>query len=561
MPLITGSIELKDSELPLLTQTVITQQGIEKNLDDISFIRLIALKTVLASVDVPPNPETLKIANTLHVSNLLGTQTLELNNNQINIQSTDAINPTTICIQGDFTPPNTSNIVITDNSQYYNASTKNQIAIGDLTNNYSINIDASIPKINVTDNVNNSVLTNTSISFADATNNSTILSGTQLLINDGSTTYYSQLQYDKLKISDSFGIKTQSEFTSQSILMTTLDGTNKSVSIDNGYSSGFINISLEDGINTGIFRNDFLQLINNSSGNYYSFNTDTLQIDNTTNPSYIRMNAYDGLKIQNDTKSGTPTSTNTFTHSNISIDNALGSGPTNTLTAGDMTINDFGSTYVSQITSDYAQFTTPAYTTQLTASSLIITYTPDNYYTNVSAGTILCNDTNGGNPIQIELVPDHTQHPDPFIRLQNDTGLNNYLRFKGIYADGHFCFNLNNDQKFFKQQNPFSMTQTELLDGEYIEKYMPFVFAQNVTGLKLRNYVEYLDDNGLVGWSCIVSNYSGAGITIDTNGLNWYSHSSGLNTNPIQMKKWATCRLTLVYSSIDNEYLWAFSEF
>lgn len=335
-------------------------------------------------------------------------------------------------------------------------------------------------------------------------------------------------------------------------------GATQTINID----AGNLSIDLTDGLNTGIFRNNFCQVVNNSSLDYYSFNNETLQVDNPTNPSYIRMNAYDGLKIQNDVKAGSPTSTNTFTHSNISIDNALGSGPTNTITSGDMTINDFGSTNVSQITSDYAQFNTPVYQGQMNASSLSITYVPDNYYTTVSAGTLLCNDTNGGSPIQVELISDHTQDPDPFIRLQNDTGLNSYVRFRGIYADGHSCFNLNNDQKFFKQQNAFSMTQYELVDGDYIEKYMPFVFTQNNTGvLKLRPYTDYLDDNGLVGWSCIVSNYYGSDIQIDTNGLQYYSHFGGLNGSPIVFKKWATARITLVYSSIDNEYLWAVSLF
>lgn len=323
-----------------------------------------------------------------------------------------------------------------------------------------------------------------------------------------------------------------------------------------------LSIDLTDGLNNGTFRNNFCQIVNTSSGDYYSFNNETLQVDNPTNPSYIRMNPYDGLKIQNDTKSGSPTSTNTFTHSNISIDNALGSGPTNTITSGDMTINDFGSTNVSQITSDYLQFTTPTYQGTLNAYSLTVNDITGGFSANVGTGIITTTDNNSGNPIRIEIATDNTQDPEPFIRLQNDTGLNNYLRFRGIYADGHSCFNLNNDQKFFKQQNAFSMTQYELVDGDFIEKYMPFVFTQNNTGvLKLRTYTDYLDDNGLVGWSCIVSNYYGSDIQIDTNGLQYYSHFGGLNGSPIVFKKWATARITLVYSSIDNEYLWAVSLF
>lgn len=310
--------------------------------------------------------------------------------------------------------------------------------------------------------------------------------------------------------------------------------------------------------NAGTFRSDFCQIVNISLSNNFSFNDNTLQVDNFSNTSYIRMNPYDGLMIQNATKSGTPTNTNTFTHSSIIIDNSAGGGPTNTITPGDLTINDNGSINIGQITSDYVYFITPAYSSQLDASSLNINDIGGEYSSNVSSGIITTTDNNGGNPIQLEVVADHTQDPDPFIRFQNFNGLNSYVKFSGLYADGHYCFNLNNDQKFFKQQNPMSMTQYELFDGNYIEKYMPLVFAQNVSALKLRKPEEYFDDNGLVGWSCIVSNYNSSDIQIDTNGLNWYSTNGGLQGNPITFSKYLTATLVLVYSSIDNQYLWTF---
>jgi hypothetical protein len=307
-----------------------------------------------------------------------------------------------------------------------------------------------------------------------------------------------------------------------------------------------------------LFRNDYC-IITDTSTNYYSFDKTTLQVNNYTNSSYIRMNPYDGLMIQNDVKGGNPTNTNTFTHSLITIDASLSGGPTNTITAGDMTINDFGSVNVSQLTADYLQLTSPTYQGVFNSYSLTITDTTNGYSSNISSGIGLFNDTNSGSPLQLECVADHTQDADPFIRFQNDTGFNNYIKFSGIFADGHFCFNLNNDQKFFKQQNPMSMTQYELLDGEFIKKYMPLVFAQNVNVLRLQRYTEYLDDNGLVGWSCIISNYSGGDLQIDTD-INWYSTNYSVASSPIIINKYATCRLTLVYSSINLEYLWTLSQ-
>lgn len=255
-------------------------------------------------------------------------------------------------------------------------------------------------------------------------------------------------------------------------------------------------------------RNDYLSIEDTVNSNYYSFNSDTLQVNNVSNHSYISMNPFDGLLIQNDVKGGAPTNINT-----------------------------------------------------LTSNSLTNTDPVNGYTSTLSNANLLINDNNGGFPLQLELMVDNTVDPDPYIRLQDINGFQNFIKFSGIYANGNLCFNLNNDVKFMKQQNPFSMQQYELFDGDKIEKYMPFVFVQNISGIRLRDVSEYFDDNGSVGWSCIVSNYSGGTITIDTAGYRWYGHSNGLGNDPIQFKKWVTCRLTLVYSSIDNEYLWALSQF
>jgi len=306
-------------------------------------------------------------------------------------------------------------------------------------------------------------------------------------------------------------------------------------------------------------RNDYFIINDTVNLNYYSHNSETLQVDNSTNPSYIRMNAYDGLMIQNDVKSGAPTSTNTFTHSNISIDNALGSGPTNTLTAGDMTINDFGSTNVTQLTADFLSLNTPTYSTVLNANSLNILDSANSYSSLISPSYALLNDPNGN--LQTEIINDSTLNSQPYIRMQDPTGLNNYYYRNAINADGHNCFTLENNEKFFKQNNPFSYKVYELSDGQKVEKYMSWIFVQNVTSINLYSYTEYLDDNNGIGWSCTISNYSGISIDINTGGERWYSHTTGVSNSPIQLKKWSTCTFTLVYSSIDNEYLWALGMF
>ena len=413
-----------------------------------------------------------------------------------------------------------------------------------------------------------SSLSNNALSIPPLTGSTTVtiksdpvgLDLSNVLITDNTNEYLSLVK-NSLTLGELISGKT-GIMNQNGILFNNLPAT-QTAYIDNGNGTGKPSLNLDD-IATStrtIVRDDFMQIANTSTGDYYSFNQDTLQIDNPTNPSYIRMNPYDGLHIQNDTKSGAPTSTNTFTHSNISIDNALGGGPTNTITAGDVTINDNGSTMVSQLSFDYIQLQNNGSgdISSLLADQLMLRNGSFDVVSQMTKNNINLIDTPSN--IQIEINNDISISATPYIRMQNASGLNNYYYQNSINADGHNCFVLDNNKKFFKQVNPFSFKQYELLDGNYIEKYMPFIFVQNISGIKLYDYTQYLDDNNDVGWSCIVSNYTGSDIQIDTHGLNYYSHSSGLGAGPIVFKKWATARITLVYSSIDAEYLYAVSLF
>ena len=164
--------------------------------------------------------------------------------------------------------------------------------------------------------------------------------------------------------------------------------------------------------------------------------------------------------------------------------------------------------------------------------------------------------------IQLEITNDINLYSEPTIRFQNNTGLNNYINFSGINADGHFNFNFNNNERFFKQNNPFSFNVYNANDGDFIEKSYPFVNADNITLLKLYPPTDYLDDNGNPGWSTIISNISGSDVLIDTAGYQWFAHSNGLQSSPIIFKKWVTCRLTLLFSnSTVGDYVWSLSQF
>ena len=152
---------------------------------------------------------------------------------------------------------------------------------------------------------------------------------------------------------------------------------------------------------------------------------------------------------------------------------------------------------------------------------------------------------------------------EPYIRMDDSLGRSTIYSNVSTTADSGYCYTLNNGTRFMKQENPFSFKNYELVDGDYIEPYMPFVMIQNGSALKLRRVADYFDDDGYAGWSCIVSNYGGGDIQIDiADASSWYAFSNGGGLpNPINIKKYATCRITLVYSSIDSQYIWAVSQF
>jgi hypothetical protein len=116
-------------------------------------------------------------------------------------------------------------------------------------------------------------------------------------------------------------------------------------------------------------------------------------------------------------------------------------------------------------------------------------------------------------------------------------------------------FTLDNGKNFFKLNNAISMKQKNLEENEYIEKNYNLVVCQNTSNIKLRNYVNYLDEELKAGWTCTISNISNNDLNISTDGLKSLSNRY-LNLNDILIEKYTTKKLTLVYSNIDDEFLW-----
>jgi len=320
-----------------------------------------------------------------------------------------------------------------------------------------------------------------------------------------------------------------------------LDTANNQITIENTNINKTITINSEE-FSNGIQTLPYTQM-------YAKINAVEACIYPPTSSNILTVN--DTIILDNGSGSIDTITTNTITLSGAGI-----GGPTNTVSQGDMTIQDNTATNVSQITADYVQFTTPSYYSYQDATNLLIrdsSFTVINQLTNNQH--IM---TDGPGNIQLELTNDTSIYTEPTIRMQNNTGLNNYINFSGINADGHFNFNFNNNEKFFKLNNPFSYNIYNANDGDYIEKNYPYVLADNITVLKLYNPNNYLDDAGNPGWTCMISNLSSSDIQIDTAGFQWFAHSNGLNSSPIILKKWTTCNLTLLYSSSTvGDYVWA----
>jgi hypothetical protein len=175
-------------------------------------------------------------------------------------------------------------------------------------------------------------------------------------------------------------------------------------------------------------------------------------------------------------------------------------GPTTTLTSGDVSIHDNASSAVSTLTSDY-------------------------------------------------------------LSLKYD-GLNTSYYPSLIDCDNHFNFTFDNHESFMKQQNPFAFRTYELNQDEHIKKFMPFVLiALNVQNIRIGTLGEYLDYGGGEGWSCIVSNLNDYDISIiPDDSTESYSHANQI-LSYINIKKFATCRITLVYYSSATKHYWAVSSY
>jgi hypothetical protein len=259
----------------------------------------------------------------------------------------------------------------------------------------------------------------------------------------------------------------------------------------------------------------------------------------------------------------------------LTIDSSPSNGPKTTVTAGDLTINDFGNTAALLMTADGVTISIIGGSTNtIDPTSLLIN---DGVGNTTNLSNINLQISNGSDNLTLDnkllqfgssstlngiTISNDITVEEPLISMTNSVGHANYLRFNELNADGHYCYSFKNNERFFKQHNPFSFKAHSLPDNSHIEKHYPFVFCENIIQLSLYSHDEYLDDDGDVGWSCIVSNYGAGDLIINIpSPSTWYSNlNGGQQPSPIYIRSWATCRITLVYSLVDG-YVWAVSQF
>jgi hypothetical protein len=279
-------------------------------------------------------------------------------------------------------------------------------------------------------------------------------------------------------------------------------------------------------------------------------------LDDTITPNVNYTNISNTTMSIND-----PNSITTTTNSNFSIvDQPIYGTRQLNIDAGSLSISDGASltTYIDAGSATYSSTTGGQFTT------MIPTYIQVNdpnlsILSQVNPNSIQMAD--GANTVQMELSNDVNINAEPFIRMRNNVGLDNYYYRSSINADGHNNFTFENNNSFFKQNNAFSYLTYKPNDGDFIEKNYSFVYCYNLSVIKLYNPANYLDDNGNDGWSCLISNHNGSDLDIDTAGFDWYSHAGGQQSNPIKIPKYATCRITLINSAGIGNFIWAVSSF
>jgi hypothetical protein len=238
------------------------------------------------------------------------------------------------------------------------------------------------------------------------------------------------------------------------------------------------------------------------------------------------------------------------------LDSNLGS--TNKLDIGGMVITDASLAPTTNLTVEvngvYCDYPTINRQANYTNTGLYIGDTSNASQLNADCNQLVILDNAGVMKSQLTA--------DALAMIDNNAGTITQYGNSSILSNGIKQFELINSNNFFKQYQPTSWFPEYYNNGQKIEPYSTFICVENGNAPEFYNYGVYLDSNGNEGWSCFISNFYDADITIyNPDGIKMYSSTSGASGGSIALKKWATARFTLVKLPSFGDYTWAVSQF
>jgi hypothetical protein len=285
----------------------------------------------------------------------------------------------------------------------------------------------------------------------------------------------------------------------------------------------YFSMYINDAINgySNDIGNSYMSMLDANGGNPLTI---SLSTDHTLDPSPT-------ISLQN--SSGLTT----MKSDNLTIDAFTIGGPKNTLTAGDIQIQDYTATMVSLLSAD----------------GLTLTYSSASQINLVSVENrlLFIDNTSGAN-------------------FSFGTDILSGTHMSNIISNSSDIFVNSNTKQFFKFNNAgYSYKPLLSSQDQTIQRYMNYVVMDDgVTNVILDSYTNLLDsdttlpDIDRVGWSCKFSNLNNTDATIsNVDGLNYSSHHGGLSAAPYTLKRWSVVELTLIWSNTLSQYLFAVSQY
>jgi len=282
----------------------------------------------------------------------------------------------------------------------------------------------------------------------------------------------------------------------------------------------------------------------------------------------------------------------TLDPSTITLNGSGAGGPTNTITQGDMTIQDNTATNIGQMTADYVQFNTPSGSSNVNASTLSITdssstHTMSAYTSNIANSSGNTMDFNcdaiqmwlnttcaGVGEINLDCNTNtlfiRNFNSGGYIRVGSDYATGTYSGSNIIQSENKDTFLTSTSKQLFKYDDAgYGYKPVVYGSGSHIDRFTNCaVYEIGASSLDLFDYKTYLDSNDTqpdekrVGWACKIINMNGSDVSLNSDdGTKFFSHYGGLTGNPYTIKKYASVEIILIYSPTTGEYFWAVSQF